>query len=146
MEKEHCDELTTILDSKPHVLERYGIFMIILFLSLSGLIVSYCNHTEYIETEGLVPVKNHEKILFRTILKNYDDVSHLIKSDFILESESDRILCRGVKVEQHSNNIADLFFIPVYVTDTVSLLTLANGQNLKLKVELSRSYFQIIFN
>lgn len=35
MKKEHCDELKAILASKPHILERYGIFIIILILSFT---------------------------------------------------------------------------------------------------------------
>lgn len=146
MENEHCDELTNILVSKPHILERYGILLIIVFISGLGLIISHCNHIVYIETDGLVPAYNHEQILFKTILNNYDDVSNLIGSEFIVESENNRIRCRGIKAEQHSKNITTLFFIPVYDTDTAALFTLANEQNLELRVVLSRNYFQIIFN
>lgn len=40
MKQEHCKELNEILTSKPHILERYGIIVIISILLLIGAIIS----------------------------------------------------------------------------------------------------------
>lgn len=142
MEKEHCDELKAILASKPHILERYGIFTIILILSFLSLITFQCRHVEYIELSSLSKIKINDKMCFKITVENYNDISRLCNSRFIIESSQNRIICTGLYGNQYSNN-AELFFVPVCLSDTASLLKMTNIDNLRL--EFSQSYYQIVF-
>lgn len=142
MKKEHCDELNVILASKPHILEKYGILTIALTLSLLGIIVSQCNYIEYIEASFLSTVKRNGKTYFKVTLENYNDVSRFIDNGFIIECDQQRIVCKGLDGKQYTNN-AELFFIPVCLSDTTSMLRMINAN--KFDLIFSQSYYQIIF-
>lgn len=145
MKQEHCKELNEILTSKPHILERYGIIVIISILLLIGAIISKCHYIEQINISQISSCRDADMPIFAAQDIEGKRMSSLINHDFALIIDGRRFICKGITT-QNAGEKNKLYFRPQSIesSDTIQYLITTNP-NIKL-IETRQSYIKIVIN
>lgn len=145
MERGHCKELNEILTSKSHILERYGIIIIISILLLIISTLSNFKYTEQVRISNITSFDNTEGPILIAQLEKNKDPSLLINQDFALIIDGHSFFCRGIEFQDTEKNI-NLFLKPqsIETADSIQSIITTN-LNAKLIVT-QQSYFEIVIN
>lgn len=145
MKQEHCKELNEILTSKPHILERYGIIVIISILLLIGAIISKCHYIEQINISQITSCRDTDMPIFIAQEIEGKSMSSLINHDFALIIDGRRFICKGITT-QNAGEKNKLYFRPQSIesSDSIQYLITTNP-NIKL-IETRQSYIKIVIN
>lgn len=145
MKQEHCKELNEILTSKPHILERYGIIVIISILLLIGAIISKCHYIEQINISQITSCRDTDMPIFIAQEIKGKSMSSLINHDFTLIIDGRRFICKGITT-QNAGEKNKLYFKPQSIesSDSIQYLITTNP-NIKL-IETRQSYIKIVIS
>lgn len=145
MKRGHCKELNEILTSKPNILERYGIIIIISILLLIISVLSNCKYTEQTRISKITSLDNREKSILIAQLDKNKDPSLLINHNFTLIIDGHSFICRGIEFQDTEKNI-NLFLKPHSIESYDSIQSIiTSNPNVKL-IETQQNYFGIVIN
>lgn len=145
MDQDHCKELKEILTSKPHILERYGIIIIISILLLIGTIISNCQHIEQTHISQIKSFGSLEAPSFIARLEENKNMSSLLNSDFTLIINGRNFICRGVSLENAEDNI-EISFKAQSIESSDSIRSLITSNSNTILLETHKNYLEIIIN
>jgi len=145
MKSTHCDELEDILKKKPHSLERYGIFLTAILISLICYLGIRLECSEYKNIKSIMKINSVSNTQYKIeITEIIDDNA----SDFYLYRNDNMIKCKILSIDEHScYDGTGMLFIPYVPKDTAMINKLVNSRCPdSITIDLRKNYFKIITN
>lgn len=148
MKNTHCKELDNILNSKPHIFERYGIILIIGIISVICIAGFSIEHIEKIDASSLLSIIDCNGPKYKIKLRNGEHVLSLVGRKFILNARDNRIVCKGLStISNGKSDGVSLVLQPICIADTTALRDISlQCKNDDLCIEIHQNYFQIVIS
>lgn len=143
MGRHHCEEFEEILISKPPLLERYGIIIIMFLFMLVGLTMRNYEHVETLKISHITTVGKLDSTIFIVQLEENRCLSLLVDHEITLMVERHRFKCKGISL-QHNGQTRKLVLELLSKGEIANLRTLISTRPTHQMIEIRHFYYGIL--